>query len=82
MSTAPEDMACRQFHGTSPPLACLFFHVFHVLYDNVMTFDSDLKSVRFIAIKCLDGEANQMSRPDDESELDSASRSEPNANEV
>jgi len=60
-----------------------FFHVFHVLYDNVMTFDSDLKSVRFTAIKCLDGEANRTSRPDDESELDSASRSErANANEV
>ena len=58
MSTDPEDMACRQIHGTSPPLACLF----HVLYNNAMISDSDLTSVMSTAPDYPDAEANRPSR--------------------
>ena len=40
MSTAPEDMACRQFHGTIIPNPSRVF--FFMLYDNAMTFNFDL----------------------------------------
>jgi hypothetical protein len=41
VSTAPEDMACRQFHGTSPPVPPFFFQFFFVC--DAMTFYSYLK---------------------------------------
>jgi hypothetical protein len=40
------------------PLACLFFHV---LYDNEMTFDSDLRSVRSTALEHVVAAGNRTS---------------------
>ena len=69
MSTAPEDMACRQIHGTishrSHPSHIFFFHV---LYHNAMTFDSDLKFVGSTALEHLYAAASRTSRLDGECE--------------